>query len=182
MLVSGLPGTGKSTVAEGLAEDAGFHVIRADIVRKRLAGLLPDSDAAAALDQGIYSPEWTERTYAACLEEAEEVLFEGGRVAVDATFWQESRRRAFLDAGTTWGVRTVFLELKAQPELVRRRLARRSTGPSDADWLIYQRLAERWEAPSATTERARVELDASSEAPRVRAEAVALLQGVDLVG
>ena len=37
MLVGGLPGTGKSTLAAGLAAEAGFHVIRSDVVRKELA-------------------------------------------------------------------------------------------------------------------------------------------------
>src|SRR5262249_39475543 len=38
VLVGGLPGTGKSTLARGLAERAGFTVIRSDVVRKELAG------------------------------------------------------------------------------------------------------------------------------------------------
>ncbi len=38
VLLAGLPGTGKSTLARGLAERAGFTVIRSDEVRKELAG------------------------------------------------------------------------------------------------------------------------------------------------
>ena len=34
VLVGGLPGTGKSTLARGLAEQAGFTVIRSDLVRR----------------------------------------------------------------------------------------------------------------------------------------------------
>src|SRR5262249_9071077 len=39
LLVGGLPGTGKSTLARGMAERAGFAVIRSDLVRKELAGV-----------------------------------------------------------------------------------------------------------------------------------------------
>src|SRR5262249_40565445 len=39
VLVGGLPGTGKSTLAANLASRAAFHVIRSDVVRKELAGL-----------------------------------------------------------------------------------------------------------------------------------------------
>src|SRR5439155_7812270 len=39
VLVGGLPGTGKSTLARGLAAAAGFDVIRSDVVRKELAGV-----------------------------------------------------------------------------------------------------------------------------------------------
>lgn len=39
VLIGGLPGTGKTTLARGLAGRAGFDVIRSDLVRKELAGL-----------------------------------------------------------------------------------------------------------------------------------------------
>jgi aminoglycoside phosphotransferase family enzyme/predicted kinase len=181
VLVAGLPGTGKSTVARGLAEAAGLHVIRADAVRKGLAGLPPDAPAAAGLDEGIYTPAWTERTYAACLDQAEEILFQGGRVVVDATFWQEARRSPFLDAGIRWGIRTLLLQLVAEPEAVKARLQARTAGPSDADWAIYRRLAERWEDPSAATERTRATVDASGEPSEVVTAAMAVLRAVDLV-
>src|SRR5438034_1293400 len=45
VLVGGLPGTGKSTLAQGLAQRAGFQVIRSDVVRKQLAGLAPTDPA-----------------------------------------------------------------------------------------------------------------------------------------
>src|SRR5262249_55631567 len=91
LLVGGLPGTGKSTLARGLAEWAGFTVIRSDLVRKELAGV-PAATAASgpsAFGQGIYTPEWTDRTYAECLRRAEAELFEGRRVLVDASFAAE---------------------------------------------------------------------------------------------
>src|SRR5439155_20423846 len=38
VLVGGLPGTGKSTLARGMAQAHGFTVIRSDVVRKEMAG------------------------------------------------------------------------------------------------------------------------------------------------
>jgi len=38
-LVAGLPGTGKSVLVHGLAQHAGFQLIRSDVVRKEIAGL-----------------------------------------------------------------------------------------------------------------------------------------------
>src|SRR5262249_40147182 len=38
VLVAGLPGTGKSVLARGLSQHAGFQVIRSDTVRKEIAG------------------------------------------------------------------------------------------------------------------------------------------------
>src|SRR5262249_36109920 len=85
LLGGGLPGMGKSTLARGLAERAGFTVIRSDVVRKELAGLPAEEPARASLDEGIYTPAWTARTHAECLRRAEHALFEGKRVLVDAS-------------------------------------------------------------------------------------------------
>jgi predicted kinase len=154
VLVGGLPGTGKSTLAAELARVAGLDVISSDRVRKELAGKGPGEGAAADFGEGIYTPGWNDRTYEACLERAGEMIFEGRRVLVDASFREESRRRRFLDAADSWGVRSLFLRCRAAPETVRERLAGRDGHGSDADWEIYVRAAEAWEQVSEQTERA----------------------------
>jgi hypothetical protein len=145
VLVGGLPGTGKTTLARGLARAAGFHVVSADRVRKELAGLSPETSATAAFGEGIYTPEWNDRTYAACLDEAEALVFQGQRVIVDASFRAAKRRRAFLDAAVEWGVRSAFLVCGADASVVRERLATRTGDASDADWAVHQAAARRWE-------------------------------------
>src|SRR5579872_2823633 len=75
ILVGGLPGSGKSTLARGLAEKGSFRVIRSDVVRKELAGIDPNASARGEFDEGIYTVEWTARTYAECLRRAEQLLF-----------------------------------------------------------------------------------------------------------
>src|SRR5262249_28823707 len=112
VLVAGLPGSGKSTLARGLMERAGFCWVRSDQVRKELAGGAEGQAKAVEFESGIYTPEWTERTYAECLRRAGELLFEGNRVVVDATFREDRRRRDFLKAATRWGVRSVLLECR----------------------------------------------------------------------
>lgn len=138
VLVGGMPGTGKSTLARSLASRAGFEVVRSDLVRKQLAAT---SDPPPA---HLYSPEWDDRTYDACLARVERGLWEGRRVLVDATFRDATRRRQFLDAARNWAVPTVALQCQASPELVRERLEGRRDDPSDADWQVYQRLAACW--------------------------------------
>lgn len=127
VLVAGLPGTGKSRLALGLAQRAGFTVIRSDVVRKELA----------IHEQGsIYTPEWHERTYAECLRRAERLLHDGQRVLLDATFRAEAQRHAFLNAAVRWGVPACMLLCEARSETVRQRLAAHGamfpmpTGPS----------------------------------------------------
>ena len=144
ILVGGLPGTGKSTLANALAQQAGFCVIRSDIVRKELAGV-GGEECHFEFGQGIYTAEWTKRTYTECLRRAEELLFSGERALVDANFREEHQRRMFLDSAQRWGVPTVFLLCEAEPELVRTRLAKRTGDASDADWSVYNNAVETWE-------------------------------------
>jgi predicted kinase len=144
VLVAGLPGTGKSVLARGLRETCSFTWIRADEVRKRLAGLDPLSKQRPDLDDGIYTGEWSDRTYAACLARAADVCGAGGRALVDATFVDGRRRAAFVEAAIEWGVPVVLLVVHAPAELIRERLAARTGDPSDADWAVYEALRAKW--------------------------------------
>jgi aminoglycoside phosphotransferase family enzyme/predicted kinase len=137
VLVGGLPGSGKSTLALGLAARADFTVIRSDIVRKDLAG--------SNSGEELYSTEQTRQTYAECLRRAEELLQDGRRVLVDATFREDAWRRAFLKAAVRWGMPGLFLLCRASPAVVQARLAARRGDVSDADWAVYQQLAAAWE-------------------------------------
>jgi len=145
LLVCGLPGTGKSTVAGALAEFGALTWIRADVVRKELAGLEPLESGRDAVGEGIYTARMTERTYATCLARAREVLDRGGRVVVDATFKERDRRESFLDMSVQMGVPLHIVGCELEPEEVQRRIAARKDDPSDADWNIYQATRDAWE-------------------------------------
>jgi predicted kinase len=94
--------------------------------------------ARSAPDEGIYAPEWTERTYAECLRRAGSILAEGGRVVVDANFVDESRRRAFLDAATRLGVRSALLHCRVSPDVAKARIAARTGDASDKSVIQFQ--------------------------------------------
>jgi predicted kinase len=64
-------GAGKSMVAQLLSKHTGFAVLNSDVVRKRLAGLLPTARASAAYRAGIYTEAFTRRTYATLCTQAE---------------------------------------------------------------------------------------------------------------
>jgi aminoglycoside phosphotransferase family enzyme/predicted kinase len=147
LFTAGLPGAGKSMLAQSLAERAGFCLIRSDMVRKELAAQTR-SDS-----EDIYTPEWTAHTYAECLCRAEQLLFQGKRVLIDATFREEKQRRTFLEAAVHWGVHGAMLLCRAEPDTVRRRLEQRRGDASDADWSIYLQLTASWEEPGAFTQR-----------------------------
>jgi aminoglycoside phosphotransferase family enzyme/predicted kinase len=151
VLVGGLPGTGKSTLARALAGRAGFCLIRSDQVRKDLAGKAGLAPGPAAFGAGVYSPAWNDRTYGKVLRRAEEQLFEGKRVLVDASFREEARRRDFLGLAARLAVPAAFLLCRADPDVIRPRLAGRRGDVSDADWPVFQEAARRWEEIGPST-------------------------------
>ena len=92
VLVGGLPGSGKTTIAHGLADRFGAVVLSSDRVRKELAGIDPESRATADYRAGIYSPDHTDELYAELLHRAEELLGRGESVVLDAS-WTSSVHR-----------------------------------------------------------------------------------------
>ena len=153
VLVGGLPGTGKSTLARALASHAGFEVIRSDEVRKELASTsgVADVSAADGYASGIYTPEWNERTYEECHARGDAALFEGKRVLVDASFRDESQRRRFLTLAEQWSVPGLLLICEAGAAVVKTRLEERRGDVSDADWSIHSHAAQRWEPTGPRT-------------------------------
>jgi predicted kinase len=176
LLLAGLPGTGKSTLARALAGRAGFTVLRTDAVRKELAGRGDLPSMVSGFGEDIYTPEWDDRTYGECLRQAAAVIFQAGRVVVDASFRAETRRRLFLDAARRWGVAGRLLLCRADPEVIRNRLELRRDDASDAGWRIYQEAARRWEPLGADTQAATHEIDAGDSPARTLAEALAALR------
>jgi predicted kinase len=162
-LVGGLPGTGKSTLAHSLAEKAGFEVVRSDVVRKELAGIPPEASAGDKWKSGIYAPEWTRRTYEACLGQAEARLLEGKRVVVDATFAAEEWRLMFLERASRLAVPAVSFVCEAPANVVRERLARRRGDASDANVAVYEEAQRAWAGEGAASLAARVVVDSSDQ-------------------
>ncbi|WP_143140553.1 AAA family ATPase [Nannocystis exedens] len=140
LLVMGLPGTGKSTLARALAGE-GFSWVRSDAVRKQLAGLPSEAPA----DASVYTPAWTERTYEVCRELTEARLAEGERVVVDANFKLDSQRAPFVDLAAALGVPAQILVCTADEATVRERLSRRTGDVSDADVSVYLQARSAWQ-------------------------------------
>jgi uncharacterized protein len=180
VLVGGLPGTGKSTLSRALAERADFNIVRSDVIRKELAGVVPEARVPDDVRAKIYSADWTEETYRECLRRAEDLLFEGKRVLIDASFRQDRHRELFLQAALRWGVPGQFLWCRASPEVIRSRLENRTGDASDADWDVYQQLASAWEPAGERTRRWTCEIETNGGPEQVLQQALARLQLAEL--
>lgn len=180
VMVGGLPGTGKTTLARGLEERWGELLLRSDEVRKELAGLGPREEAAAPFGEGIYSPSHTRRTYETLLERTREALFRGNRVVVDASFHQQRWRTAFLDAARALGVAVRLLVCTAPAEVARDRLSSRGPDASDADPEIHREMADAWESLSEEMDQRTREVETTDPPEEVVASALAFLREEEL--
>jgi len=140
VVVAGLSGTGKSSVARALAARSGHALLASDEIRKQLAGLAPTARVGERERAALYSEEMSRRTYAELFARAERALAEGDGAILDATFQQRLGRDQARALAHRLGVPLLLVECRADDELVRRRLterARRNDDPSDADWDVY---------------------------------------------
>jgi predicted kinase len=147
VLLGGLPASGKSSLARLLAREEGFQVFSSDALRKELAGVPLASDPGGGYLSGIYTLEWTERTFAEMLRRAEDALLEGKRVLVDATFVRQVMRENFWKLSKRLGLPFFFFVCEADRETARRRLERKDRYASDADFNVYEQMEKGWEVP-----------------------------------
>ncbi len=144
VLVGGAPGTGKSTLAEGLAEVREWAVLGSDETRKDLLGIDHRDSAAAPFGEGAYRTEVTERVHAALRERAGHLLAHGESVVIDAS-WTDVRHRAAAAAlAADHAADLLALECRLPVAEARRRVTERAArggSVSDADAEVAERLA-----------------------------------------
>jgi uncharacterized protein len=136
VLVGGLPGTGKSTLARGLADALGAVVLHSDVVRKELAGIPAEQHAAAPFGRGLYDQATRDATYRELLARAEASLGMGQVVVIDASWNREAHRADARRVAEATASDLVELRCVAPPAVVSERLAARAAAgsdPSDAD-------------------------------------------------
>ena len=133
ILVGGLPGTGKTTLSGRLADEMGAVLQSSDRVRKEMAGVSPDESAAASYQEGIYSPDHTDKTYEELLRRAETLLIRGESVVLDAS-WLSTRHRLWAgQVAARTHSRMVGLRCGVPPGVAEARLRARTGSISDAD-------------------------------------------------
>jgi predicted kinase len=141
LITHGVSGSGKTTGTTALVEELGAVRVRSDVERKRLFHIRPEQRAAAPLQEGLYSSDATQRTYARLAECTEHILHGGFTAIVDATFLKAAERRRFERMADDWQVPFGILEFTADEAVLRARLRRRSgdaTEVSDANEQVLE--------------------------------------------
>ena len=133
VVMSGVTGSGKSTVAQRLAELLAGTVFSSDIIRKQLAGLRPEQHAYEPFGHGIYSAEWTSKTYDELLRLAEPILTAGGCAILDASFLHDVERAHAAATALRAQARMLLVECTAPRKVILGRLATRGSSGGVSD-------------------------------------------------
>ena len=157
----GMVATGKSYLASAWAQHYEVPYYNSDRVRKEIAGLNPESCQQEEVDKGIYTPEFSRRTYDALIEYADH-HFQADKqacVVLDGSY-QSLFERDLLRKHFTGLVQPVFVHCTCSEEVVRNRLDMRVCDPdavSDGNWQIY--LAQKKRFQPVTSKEHVIELD-----------------------
>jgi len=135
-----LVGTGKTTVAQALGQRLGCAVISSDVIRKSLANILPIEHRFEEFQTGIYSADFSTRTYNEMFNQADKILSQGQSVILDASFGRKEDRLQARKLAEEREADFIVLECVLNEEEIKKRLEQRLKGEttSDGRWEIYQ--------------------------------------------
>ncbi len=133
IMMSGLPGSGKSYLGQRLAEQLPAVIIESDRVRKAL------------FLEPVYSAQESTIVHRTCHEVLRRLLRRGIRVIFDATNLVEFQRELLYSLAEHSGAHLLIVRTVAPEHVIRERLEQRKVageGASDADWRIYHRMSK----------------------------------------
>lgn len=133
VVVCGLPGAGKTTVAGTIAECLGAERLRTDVVRKEL------------FPEPAYTDAEADAVYEELLDRAEESLSAGRPVVLDGTFHEAGYRDRAAAVAARQGVPLALVRVTCDSEVVRERIRSRTDDESDADFRIHELFRDRFE-------------------------------------
>lgn len=175
VLVSGLSGSGKSTVAREFVKRLAGIQLRADVIRKqRYRPWLDQPDK-------LYSKAATTATYRVLARLTDQLLAQNMTVIVDATFLAQAHIDLFLKLATTHGIELVHVWCEAPAATLKQRIvkrARKASDPSDATIAVLEAQIARLQQQPLTWPGHRHVLDTSGTKAQTTAAITKLAQKI----
>ncbi|WP_336960376.1 AAA family ATPase [Sphingobium aquiterrae] len=136
--IGGLSGTGKSTIARLVApclgRAPGARILRSDVLRKRLAGVPPETPLPSA----SYTSTASAAVYGELERLASHTLHAGQAAIADAVFARPVERDAIGRIAQRQGLPFEGIWLEAAPDLLKQRITTRANDASDADAVVAE--------------------------------------------
>lgn len=150
----GMIATGKSTLAMAWAKQKKLAYYNSDTVRKELAGLNPTNSQRNSIDTGIYTKDFSQKTYNTLKEKAEAILQQCESVILDASYQYARDRQDLRNLAKNLNCRVCFILCQCSVSEMKRRMKEREQDPtavSDGRWEIYLKQKDRFEPPDELT-------------------------------
>ena len=174
----GMIATGKSTIAQVWAKHKNLRCYNSDWVRKELVGINPTESRRESADTGIYTKEFSQKTYATLLKKAEEKLKQGGAVILDASYQYAHDRQEIRKLAKAMNCQVYFIFCQCPEAEMKLRMALREKDPSavsDGRWEIYLQQKKRFELPDELSDSELIILDTSASVEKLLDELAAKL-------
>ena len=127
-VMSGLPGTGKSSFAGRLADIFSIPLFQSDIARMELAEFRETKGKPAPFGQGVFRIEMRSLVYAKLLALAQEEIKKGRSVVLDATFSLRKWREEAMLLAEDLDANVIFVECTGEEKVIMERLGQRKNG------------------------------------------------------
>lgn len=157
ILMSGLSGSGKSTVARHLSREQDAIQLRSDAVRKHLAGISIDESG----QNNIYTPEMTQKTYGRLLELGIILAQAGYTIILDAKYDRIALRREIRSQAQIHQIPLQIIHCTAPRSVLCDRLNRRQGDISDATADLIPSQQTNWEDFTSAEQPYVIEIDTS---------------------
>lgn len=147
ILMHGLPGSGKTTVAAQIAPALGAVCLHSDVERKRLAGI-EATQRSDSLWTGASIPAASEAAYGRLRDLTRTLLRNGQSVIVDAAFADRNRRAEFVELARRCGAQAHILSMNIPADALYARVAQREQRAgeySEAGLTVLERAIARQE-------------------------------------
>lgn len=168
-ITTGLVGTGKTSLAQNLSQRLGLVMISSDITRKKLAGIPVTEHRFDKFKAGIYSEDFTRKTYAEMFAETRKFLSQGQSVILDASFKKREDRLRAKDIADRMDADFLVIECILDEEIAKKRLEQRlKEGTiSNGRWEIFRQQKQDFDQVVEFSEESHIIVDTAQPLPKI---------------
>jgi aminoglycoside phosphotransferase family enzyme/predicted kinase len=144
IMVMGLPGVGKTFLAQHLAEHISAYHLCSDIIRKEITNTPVETHCFEGYGKGIYTKEVSGKTYQEMYRRAESYLNQSKTAIIDATFSWEKSRNEVKQIAQKYDAQFYIINCTCPEKVVMQRMKKRAKefSLSDATPEIYYRIRD----------------------------------------
>lgn len=133
VVITGLPGSGKTTIAEALSKEIDAIVLSTDKIRKSM------------FKNPVYNEEDKRIIYNELFAQGKALLRAGRNVILDGTFYTRALRNRAKEIAEETSENVFFIYCETPESLLKERITKRKDRYSDADFDVYLKIKQLFE-------------------------------------